>query len=328
MVNFRTRPARGKISRRTFLQYSAIAAGIWSSPSILADRSPANKLNIGIIGVGGKGAENLKHVASENIVALCDIDARSLRAAAARYPRARQYSDFRKLLEQKDLDAVVISTPDHTHAVATLMAIKLGKHVYCEKPLTHTIDEARRVTQAAREYKVATQMGNSGHSSDGVRSLVEWVQAGVIGTVHEVHAWSNRPIWPQGLTRPADTPPVPDHVAWDLWLGPAEVRPWNPAYHPFNWRGWWDFGTGALGDMGCHIMDGPFWALDLGQPSTIDAESGPMTQESPPKWSVIRYEFPSNQRRSAVRLTWYDGGKKPEPGVGGLSSRYRLPKQA
>src|SRR5690348_14273969 len=225
------------ISRRRFLYSSAAAATtLLVAPAFLRARSLNEKLNIGLIGVGNKGAENLKGVSVENIVALCDIDENFLNAAAQKVPGAKKYRDFRKMLEQQDLDAVVVTIPDHNHAVAAMAALKLGRHVYCEKPLTHDIYEARQLALVAREQKVATQMGNGGHASESLRSAVEWVQAGVIGEVREVHAWSNRPIWPQGITRPTDTPPVPASIDWDLWIGSAPMRPYHPAYHPFKWQ--------------------------------------------------------------------------------------------
>jgi predicted dehydrogenase len=277
-----------------------------------------------MIGVANKGAENLKGMSSENIVALCDVDGQSLDKAAAQVPKAKTYRDFRRMLEQKDLDAVVVTIPDHCHAVATMAAIKLGRHVYCEKPLTHSVYEARQIRLAAREHKVATQMGNGGHASEALRECVDWIQAGVIGPVREVHAWSNRPIWPQGIGRPAETRPVPRHLEWDLWLGPAPDRPYHPAYHPFKWRGFWDFGTGALGDMGCHIMDTAFWALDLGAPSSVEAESSGVNEETAPKWSIVRYQFPARGLRPAVKLTWHDGGKLPAPELTGLAADQKL----
>jgi predicted dehydrogenase len=277
-----------------------------------------------MIGVGGKGGENIRGVSGENIVALCDVDGGSLDKAAAQLPKARTYRDFRKLLEQKDLDAVVVTIPDHCHAVASMAAMKLGKHVYCEKPLTHSVYEARQLRLAAREYKVATQMGNGGHSSDALREAVEWVQAGVVGAVRDVHCWSNRPIWPQGIVRPTETPPVPKHIDWDLWIGPAPMRPYHAAYHPFNWRGWWDFGTGALGDMGCHIIDAAFWALDFGAPSAVEADSSGVNEETAPKWSIVRYQFPARGAHPAVKLTWHDGGKLPPAELTGLPPGEKL----
>ena len=302
-----------RISRRRFLYGSAAlgAAALFAGPSLLRGRDLNGKLNIGMIGLGGKSGDNLKGIAGENVVALCDVDGASLERIAAQYPQATKHRDFRRLLEQKDIDAVVVTTPDHIHAVASIAAMKLGKHVYCEKPLTHSVWEARELRKAARQYKVATQMGNGGHASESVREAVEWIQAGVVGKVREVHAWSNRPIWPQGIARPNDTPPAPGSLDWDLWIGPAPMRPYHPAYHPFKWRGWWDFGTGALGDMGCHIIDAAFWALDLGAPSTVEAESSGVNEETAPTWSIVRYQFAARGTLPPVKFTWYDGGKLP-----------------
>ena len=276
-----------------------------------------DKPHVAFIGVGGKGEHNLQAIGDTgvNVVALCDIDAPRLQKASAKHPDAKTYTDFRKLLEQKDIDAVVVTTPDHTHYIAAMSAMKLGKHVYCEKPLCHDVAEIRSLTEAARKYKVATQMGNAGHASEYIRRQVEWVQSGLIGTVKEVHCWTDRPnnFWPQGVDRPKETPAIPDGVAWDLWLGTAPERPYNPAYHPFKWRGFWDFGTGALGDMACHIMDYPFWALGLTHPTSVECVSSEgATSESAPKSSVIRYQFPARGEAPPVSLTWYDGGKLPE----------------
>lgn len=314
------------LPRRQFLQRSLATAAIAATgPWILRGQSLNEKLNIGFIGAGGKAVDNLKGLENENVAALCDVDETSLDKAAQKLPAAKKYRDYRRLLEQKDLDAVVVTTPDHFHAVASIAAMKLGKHVYCEKPLTHSIFEAREMKRVAREYKVATQMGNSGHSSETPRLLIEWLQAGAIGTVKEVHAWSDRPIWPQANTRPAATPPVPSSLDWDLWLGPAPFRPYHPAYHPFKWRGWWDFGTGALGDMGCHIIDAAFWALDLKAPSAIEAESEPVNEESPPISSVVKYEFEAREGKPPVRLTWYDGKRLPGRDLSGLAEKEKLP---
>lgn len=223
------------------------------------------------------------------------------------------------LEKQKDIDAVVIATPDHTHAVIAMMAMKMGKHVYCQKPLTRTVYEARMLTEAARKYKVATQMGNQGHSGEGLRLVCEWIWDGAIGPVREVHAWTDRPIWPQGIPRPEDTPPVPATLDWDLWLGPAPKRTYHPAYHPFRWRGWWDFGTGALGDMACHIVDPIFSALKLKYPSSIEASCSTSDEswdkdkfESFPVASIVHYNFPACEDMPAVKLHWYDGGLKPQ----------------
>jgi predicted dehydrogenase len=291
--------------------------GILAAPTLLHGRSLNETLNIALVGVGGRGADNHKTIQGlkQNIVALCDVDQNHLGAAARLSPQAKTYHDFRRMFDElhRTIDAVVVSTPDHTHAVIARPAIELDKHVYCEKPLTHSISEARVLAEAARRHKVATQMGNAGHSSEGTRGVVELVRAGAIGPISEVHAWTNRPIWPQAIDRPAERPSVPSSLAWDLWLGPAPERPYHPAYHPFKWRGWWDFGTGALGDMGCHIIDAAFWALELGAPESVEAESPALAAhpETAPAWSIVRYEFPAAGNRPAVKLTWYDGGKLP-----------------
>src|SRR6185503_3790518 len=275
---------------------------------------PANsKLNIGIIGAGGKGLENIKGVSSENIVAICDVDDRRAAEGYKRLPKAVRYRDYRVMLEkEKSLDAVVVTTPDHHHAPAALMAMKLGKHVYCEKPLTHSIAEAREMQRVAREQGVATQMGNQGHSYDDTRRLVEVVQAGTLGDVREVHVWTDRPIWPQGISRPDASETPPSELTWDLWLGPAPKRSYHSSYVPFNWRGGWDFGTGALGDMGCHNTDAAFWALKLEYPESIEAESSGVNSETAPKWSIIRYRFAARGKLPPVDFTWYDGGKLPD----------------
>ena len=315
------------ITRRRFLYSSAVAtAAVFAAPAFLRGKSLNEKLNLGLIGVGNKGAENLKGVSNENIVALCDIDENFLNAAAQKVPGAKKYRDFRNMLEQRDIDAVVVTIPDHNHAIAAMAALKLDKHVYCEKPLTHDLYEARQLALAARERKVATQMGNGGHASDSLRSAVEWIQAGVIGPVGEVHAWSDRPIWPQGITRPIDTPPVPASLDWDLWIGTAPMRPYHKAYHPFNWRGWWDFGTGALGDMGCHIIDPAFWALDLGYPESVETESSPVNDETAPSWSRVHYQFPARGALPPVKLTWHDGGKLPPRELPDLDADEKFPK--
>jgi predicted dehydrogenase len=303
------------MTRREFLAATTLAgAGFWAAPRTIWTqvKSPNEKLNIAGIGVGGRGADDIAGVSSENVVALCDVDEQRAAQTVKRFPKAKRYADFRKMLEEvKETDAVVIATPDHTHAAAAMMAMKLGKHVYCEKPLTHSVYEARLMTRTAAERKVATQMGIQGHSYNGHRRAVELLHAGVIGAVREVHAWSDRPIWPQGVDRPTDTPPVPKDLNWDLWLGPAPSRPYHPWYVPFNWRGWWDFGTGAIGDMGIHNMDVVFWGLKLGAPTSVEAEVSDVHVETAPKWSILRFEFPGRGSLPAVRLTWYDGGKKP-----------------
>jgi predicted dehydrogenase len=255
----------------------------------------------------------------QNIVALCDVDWRHASGIFKKYPNAKQYKDYRKMLEeQKDIDAVVVATPDHLHAFASIAAIKHGKHVYCEKPLTHSVWEARKLAEAAREAKVATQMGNQGQASEETRRLCELVDAGVIGPVREAHIWTDRPsnglfneYWPQGVERPKDTPAVPDTLDWDLWLGPAPARPYHPIYHPFRWRGWWDFGTGALGDIGCHAFDPVFRALKLGAPLDVQGSSTRVNKETYPLGSMVTYHFPGRGGMPPVKLTWYDGGLRP-----------------
>jgi len=282
---------------------------------------PSEKLNIAGVGVGGMGKNNLENLSDENIVAICDVDRKFAGEVFEKYPDAKKYRDFRRMLEkQKDIDAVVVATPDHTHAVISMMAIKMGKHVYCQKPLTHSVYEARKLTEAAREHKVATQMGNQGHSGEGIRLICEWIWDGAIGPVREVHAWTDRPVWPQGIGRPEDTPSVPETLDWDLWLGPAPDRPYHPCYLPFSWRAWWDFGTGALGDMACHIIDPVFRALKLRYPTSVEASHSydvremwkkVDNKETYPRASIVRYQFPARGDMPAVKLTWYDGGLLP-----------------
>lgn len=300
------------MNRRNFLRVTAAGVVL---PAMGAARklSGNDKLNVALIGCGGKGEENLRGVSSENIVALCDVDDTRAANAYKAFPNAKRYKDFRKMFDaEKSIDAVVVTTPDHLHAQAALTAMKLGMHCYCEKPLTHSVHEARLMRKVAREQKVATQMGNQGHSYNGTRRAVEVIQAGAIGNVTEAHIWTDRPIWPQGIERPKESQTPPPTLDWDLWLGPAPVRPYNEAYVPFKWRGFWDFGTGALGDMACHCADTTFWALDLGSPESVEAEQGGMTRDAAPNWSVIRYQFPKRGKLPPVKLTWYDGGKKPD----------------
>ena len=308
-------------TRRRFLQSSFAAAATLASTPLLrgvpTGYSANERVNVAQIGATGKGHDDLNGVsrAGGNIVALCDVDANHTAQAAHEFPKARRHTDFRKMLEtQKDIDAVVVTIPDHQHAFAAMTAMRHGKHVYCQKPLTHDIYEARLLRQTARQLKLATQMGNEGHSSEGLRAQVDWVRAGVIGPVKEVHVWTDRPVgwWPQGLERPTDAAPVPPSLDWDLWLGTAPERPYNPAYHPFKWRGFWDFGTGALGDMACHIVDVAFWALNLGGSCTVEAESQGMTSESGPNWSIITWQFPARGDLPPVKMKWYDGGKRAD----------------
>jgi predicted dehydrogenase len=314
------------ISRRKFIGTSTVAlAGITIVPSHavsgLGHTAPSDKLNVAGVGIAGMGRVNLENVAkTENIVALCDVDWREQTGNVFKtYPGAKQYKDFRIMLDkQKDIDAVIVATPDHTHAVVSLEAMKHGKHVYTQKPLTHTVHEARVLAKAAKEYKVATQMGNQGQAGDGPRRLREMIWDGVIGPIREVHVWTDRPnngllntYWPQGVSRPKETPPVPADLDWDLFIGPAPMRPFNPAYHPFSWRGWWDFGTGALGDIGCHSLDPVFRALKLKYPTSLQAVSTLVNTETYPSGSIVRYEFPARKNMPPVSLTWYDGGLRP-----------------
>jgi len=264
------------------------------------------------VGLGGQGASDLPEMRSENIVALCDVDAAYAAKTFNQYPNARRYVDFREMLEKESgIDAVVVGTPDHMHAVVSVAAMRHGKHVYCEKPLTHTVQEARLMAETAKKMNVVTQMGNQGHSKEGARLLNEWIWDGAIGPVTEVHVWTNRPIWPQGLARPTETPPVPTSLHWDEWLGPAPERPYHPCYHPFKWRGWWDFGTGALGDMACHTLNMSFAALTLRDPISVVAETSGHNRETYPAWSIITFEYAALGKRDAVTLKWYDGGKRP-----------------
>jgi predicted dehydrogenase len=318
---------RAVLGRRTFLGGAATAA-LTILPLHLVragqGRSPNDKLNIAGIGVGGMGATNLSNCATENIVALCDVDTDFAAKTFAKYPQARRYKDFRVMLDkEKQIDAVIVATPDHSHAVIALAAIQRGLHVYVQKPLAHSVHEARVLTEAARKHKVTTQMGNQGHSGDGTRQICEWIQAGAIGDVREVHAWTNRPVWPQGIEvdRPAETPPVPAKLDWDLWIGPAQQRPYHPTYHPGNWRAWWDFGTGSLGDLGCHILDCVFWALKLKYPVSVEGcistywhglwKKTEPKNENFPRSSIARFNFPAREGMAGVKLTWWDGGLTP-----------------
>ncbi len=302
-----------RTSRRELLRNAALAGvGVWVARSAPAQsRSPNEKLNIGIIGAGGRGAANTGGVAGENIVALCDVNAKNLEAAAAKFPQAQKYRDWRKLLDQKDIDAVVVSTTDHTHAPASVAAMKRGKHVYCEKPLGHSVYEARVVRETRDKMKVATQMGTQVHAEDNYRRVVELIQSGAIGPVREVHVWCGR-IGPGG-ERPQGDHKVPEHIDWDLWLGPAPERPYHPAYFGgcMVWEQYWDFGNGCLGDMGSHLIDLPFWALKLRQPTTVEAEGSHKSDETYPHWLIGRWEHPATSERPALKLTWHDGVKRP-----------------
>jgi len=317
-----------RLSRREMLRNTSLAGvGVWASGrlGLGQGKSPNEKLNIAVVGCGGRGAGNLRGVASQNIVALCDADYRRAAGAFKKYPKVKRFDDYRKMLDEihRQIDAVVVSTPDHHHAPASMMAMKLGKHVYCEKPLTRTVHEARTMAQTAAKQKVATQMGTQYNSSEGYRRAVETIQSGAIGPVREVHCWTDRAEgwWPQGIGRPADTPPVPEGLNWDVWLGPSPNRPYNPAYVPRNWRGWCDFGTGAMGDMACHICNVVFWALKLGSPASAEAVFSPddadTLNETFPKWCIITYEFPAREDMPPVKFVWYDGKKKPPAEVSG-----------
>ena len=318
-----------EITRRKFIKGSAAAAAAFTivPRHVLGGAGivpPSDKLNIAGIGVGGMGKNNLKHCGDENIVALCDIDDKYAAPVYKTYPKAKRHHDFRKMLEtQKDIDAVIIATPDHLHATIAMAAMQLGKHVYVQKPLTHSVFEARKLTEAARKYNVVTQMGNQGHSGDGTRLIYEWIQDGAIGKVHELHAWTNRPVWPQGVEvdRPKDTPPVPKTLDWDRWIGPAPFRPYNPVYLPEKWRAWWDFGTGSLGDLGCHILDPAFWALDLKYPESVEGNISTYWEgfwkytepkhETYPRSTIVRYKFPARGDMPPLKVTWWDGGLMP-----------------
>lgn len=305
-----------RLSRRGFLKGGMAAAAFTIIPGGLARGFAANaKVNLGIIGAGAMGAGNRRELNASglaNIVALCDIDRGTLAAAAKEHPDARLWEDFREMLEkQKEIDAVMVSTPDHIHYPASMLAMKLGKHVSTEKPMAHTVWEARQLAKAAREYKVVTQHDHENHASGGLRTLVEWVKTGAIGTVREVHIWSDRPIWPQGIRQRPAKKPVPANLNWDLWLGPAPYIDYHDGLHPFKWRGWWDYGCGALGDMGCHFWDSAVWALDLGHPDTIEAQQEGNTELTGPNWSIITYQFPQQGQRPPVKAVWYDGKKLP-----------------
>jgi predicted dehydrogenase len=310
-----------RLHRRQFFRATATASAgfliLGRDPDRAFGRSPNQRVAIACIGVGGKGRSDTDHAAAcGQVVALCDIDDQRLRQKAEQYPDARTFHDYRELLDAlgDTLDAVVVSTADHTHAVASISAMKLGKHVYCQKPLAHSPYEARAMMEAARAHGVATQMGNQGTASDGFRTGVELIRAGALGPVREVHVWTNRPFkyWKQApdiVSRPTETPTVPDHVKWDLFVGPAPMRPYHPVYHPQVWRGWWDFGTGSLGDMACHTANLPFMGLRLGYPTRVSAQSGPINPETYPAWATITYEFPARGELPPVKLTWYEGAK-------------------
>ncbi len=305
-----------RTNRRHFLK-AAGAAGFWiaGGASSRAQDSPNERLAMASIGIGGKGSSDSGDAASHgDMVAVCDADKNRLAGALKRYPKAKGYTDFRNMLDEMggSIDAVTVSTPDHMHAPASLMAMRMGIHCFCQKPLTRTIYEARLVGQVARENKVATQMGNQGTAGDSLRRSAHWLKNGAIGRVQELHIWTDRAKgwWPQGVARPTPSTP-PAHLPWDLWLGVAPQRPYARGYHPFVWRGWWDFGTGALGDIACHVVSMPFMGLDLRNPISAAAETSGHNKDSFPEWSIITFEFAATATRPAVKLVWYDGGKLP-----------------
>ena len=318
------------ISRRAFVRNAAIAGGAYFIvPRHVLGRgfvAPSDKLNIAGIGAGGKGQDDLSQFSKSpnvNIVALCDVDDRQSKKSRERFPKATYYKDFREMLakEKNNIDACSISTPDNCHAVATLAAMQLGKHVYTQKPLTHDIYEARTLAQAAKKYKVVTQMGNQGGSGDGVRKAKEMIDAGMIGEIYTVDCWTNRPVWPQGLPTPTGKFDIPAELNWDLWIGPAKMIDYNPEYLPFNWRGWWAFGTGALGDMACHIMDPAFRCLPINFPTTVECSiatiwramwDDSMNPDSCPPSSIIHLTYPRTDGKGDIKVSWYDGGLLPE----------------
>jgi predicted dehydrogenase len=291
--------------------------------------APSEKINIAGVGVGGRGGGNMHHCGGENIYALCDVDARRSHGTMKRFAKAKQYKDWRVMLDKdaRSIDAVVVSTPDHCHAIVAMAAMKLGKHVYVEKPLTRTISEARALRDAARKYKVCTQMGNQGHAKEGARLTNEWIQSGSIGEVRKVHCCSRRPIWPQDIVRPP-AEKVPEHLDWDVWLGPAPAKPYSGQIVPFKWRGYWDYGAGAIGDMGAHIIDHPVWALGLGAPLSIEVKCDRTTpgseKETFPRSSTITYEFAARGKQPPVTLTWFDGKHRP-PRPKELEEKRHLP---
>ncbi len=309
--------ARNNVSRRDFVKTSAaIGAGFWVAGGLASKASAlANgEIQFACVGVGGKGESDSNDASSNGkIVAICDVDDNTLKKKANQFKGARKFNDFREMLDSmgSSIDAVTVSIPDHNHAAASLLYMRAGKHCFCQKPLTHTIYEADLVGRVAREKNVATQMGNQGTADANLRKVAAMVRGGAVGNVSEVHVWTNRPIWPQGGNRPTPKNP-PKNLHWDAWLGTARERPYGDGIAPFKWRGFWDFGTGALGDMACHTVNMPFMALDLFDPISVEAESSGNNMLMYPNWSIIKFEFPKNDNRGALSLTWYDGTKKPE----------------
>ena len=316
------------LSRRTFLQKSGVAAAALTIvPSYAVSgvnrkkkvKAPSDKLNIAGIGIGGMGHANLEQMAAENIVALCDADWAYAKPIFNLYSNAKRYWDYRKMFDEmgKSIDAVLVATPDHLHAIIAAEAITLGKHVYCQKPLTHSIYESRLLTKLAAKYKVCTQMGNQGASGEGVNNICEWIWNGEIGDVVRVDAATDRPWWPAGINTPTNEEKVPDTFNWDLFTGPAKMRPYHGVYHPFRWRGWWDYGTGSLGDMGCHILHPVFAALNLRYPTMVEASSSSLLRDCTPSAEIIKYTFPARENlpkvaMPEVEVNWYDGGLLPD----------------
>jgi predicted dehydrogenase len=316
-----SRDAASSLNRRRFLQQAALAtAGLTlvgcRTASARRKLSANDKLNIGFIGTAGQAQFSIQNLKDQNVVALCDVDSTKLAAAAKQFPAAKTYDDFRRLIDQKGIDAIVVATPDHTHAVATAAALRSGRDVYCEKPLTHTISEARLITELARKQKAVTQIGTQIHAGNNYRRVVELVQSGAIGLVKEVHVWVNSSYGGKDL--PAANETAPSDLNWDLWLGPVTPLPYSKEFAPFAWRHWWHFGGGSLADFGCHYMDLPFWALGLRYPTSAEPVDGPAVhKDSTPKWLIMRYEFQQFHTRHPVtagpiKLTWYHGGKRPE----------------
>ena len=311
------------ISRRGFVRRTVGTIATFSIvPSYVLGLNgatpPSEKLNVACIGIGGQGRSSVQGTSAENIVALCDVDSKHAAATFKEFPKAKQYKDFRRMFDDmgKGIDAVTVATPDHTHAVAVLRAIKMGKHVYSEKPLAHSIHEIRSIMEATRQHKVATQLGNQGHSSDSIRTFCEWIWDGAIGTVREVHAFCGSSYGRiEDIGKIKESHPIPETLDWDLWLGPAPYRPYNPMYLPAKWRGWSQFGTGVIGDWTCHVIDPVFWALDLDAPTHIEAETfdyDPKKHfETFPKSTIVRYDFPAKGKRPPVKVTWYDGDQRP-----------------
>ncbi len=306
-------PSGTALSRRHFIKYSTVTATVLGlAPAFLRGQDLNSRVHVASIGVGGKGDSDSSDAGGQgDLVAICDVDLNTLNKKGEKFPNAKKYQDFRKMLDEmgKSIDAVTVSTPDHMHAPASVMAMKMGKHCFCQKPLTHSVYEARTMRELAKEKKLATQMGNQGSAGDGLRRSVEVIQAGIIGKPTELHVWSNRPIWPQGIPRPQGEDPVPANLDWDLWIGAAPMRPFKKgAYHTFAWRGFRDFGTGALGDMACHTVNMPFRALKLGYPTVIECEeTSELFDDTYPRTSRIRFEFPAREGLPPLKFWWYDG---------------------